>query len=46
MRLKKVVEAADAVAVLHNGDTVASAGYGGNGSPDQLFVSLDPRKAR
>ena len=43
MRLKKVVEAADAVAVLHNGDTVASAGYGGNGTPDQLYVSLEQR---
>src|SRR2546430_15611942 len=43
MRLKKVVEAADAVAALHNGDTVASAGYGGNGTPDQLYVSLEQR---
>ena len=31
MRLKKVVEAADAVAVIHNGDVVASVGYGGMG---------------
>src|SRR5262245_508331 len=40
MRLKKVVEAADAVAVIHAGDTVASTGYAGSGTPDQLFVSL------
>ncbi|MBA3504369.1 MAG: hypothetical protein H0T80_01140 [Betaproteobacteria bacterium] len=43
MRLKKIVEAADAVAVIHAGDTVASAGYGGNGTPDQLFFSLEQR---
>ena len=43
MRLKKVVEAADAVAVIHDGDTVASAGYGGNGTPEQLFVALEQR---
>ena len=43
MRLKKIVEAADAVAVVHAGDTVASAGYGGNGTPDQLFFSLEQR---
>ena len=41
MRLKKIVEAADAVAVIHAGDTVASAGYAGSGTPDQLFVSLE-----
>ena len=43
MRLKKIVEAADAVAVIHDGDVVASAGYGGNGTPDQLFVALEKR---
>jgi len=43
MRLKKIVEAADAAAVVHAGDTVASAGYGGNGTPDQLFLSLEQR---
>ena len=43
MRLKKIVEAADAVAVIHAGDTVASAGYAGSGTPDQLFVSLEQR---
>jgi acyl CoA:acetate/3-ketoacid CoA transferase len=43
MRLKKIVEPADAVAVVHGGDTVASAGYGGKGTPDQLFFSLEQR---
>lgn len=43
MRLKKIVEAEDAVAVIHDGDTVASSGYGGNGTPDQLFVALEKR---
>jgi len=43
MRLKKIVEAADAIAVIHSGDTVASAGYAGSGTPDQLFVALEQR---
>jgi propionate CoA-transferase len=43
MRLKKIVEAADAVAMIHDRDVVASAGYGGNGTPDQLFVALEKR---
>jgi propionate CoA-transferase len=45
VRLKKIVEAADAVAVIHSGDTVASSGYGGNGTPEQLFASLERRFA-
>ena len=43
MRLKKIVDAADAVAVIRDRDVVASAGYGGNGTPDQLFVALEKR---
>jgi hypothetical protein len=43
MRLKKIIEAADAVAVIHAGDTVASAGYAGSGTPDQLFHSIEQR---
>jgi propionate CoA-transferase len=43
MRLKKVVEPEDAVAVICDGDSVASSGYGGNGTPDQLFVALEKR---
>jgi propionate CoA-transferase len=43
MRLKKIIEVEDAVAVIHDGDAIASAGYGGNGTPDQLFVALEQR---
>jgi propionate CoA-transferase len=43
MRLKKIIEAADAVAVIHSGDTVASSGYAGSGTPDQLFFSIEQR---
>lgn len=43
MRLKKVIEVADAVAVIHSGDTVASSGYAGSGTPEQLFVALEQR---
>jgi propionate CoA-transferase len=43
MRLKKIIEAADAVAVIHAGDTVASSGYAGSGTPDQLFASIEQR---
>ena len=43
MRLKKIIEAADAVAVIHSGDTVASSGYAGSGTPDQLFLALEQR---
>lgn len=43
MRLKKVIEVADAVAIIRDGDIVASTGYGGNGTPDQLFVALEQR---
>jgi len=43
MRLKKVIDADDAVAVIRDGDVVASTGYGGNGTPDELFVALERR---
>jgi acyl CoA:acetate/3-ketoacid CoA transferase alpha subunit len=43
MRFKKVIEAEDAVAVIRDGDVIASTGYGGNGTPDQLFVALEKR---
>lgn len=43
MKLKKIIEASDAVAVIHDGDVITSAGYGGNGTPDQLFVALERR---
>ena len=43
MRLQKIIEAEDAVAVIHSGDTIASTGYAGSGTPEQLFVSLERR---
>ena len=43
MRLKKVIDVADAVAIVRDGDTLASSGYGGNGTPDELFVALEER---
>lgn len=46
MRLRKVIEAEDAVAVIRDGDVVASTGYGGNGTPDELFVALEQRFLR
>jgi propionate CoA-transferase len=46
MRLKKIIDADDAVAVIRDGDVVASTGYGGNGTPDQLFVALEERFLR
>jgi propionate CoA-transferase len=43
LRIKKVIDADDAVAVVRDGDVVASTGYGGNGTPEQLFVALEQR---
>jgi len=43
MALRKVIPAADAVALIQDGDVLASTGYGGNGTPDQLFVELEKR---
>jgi len=31
------------VALVRDGDTVATTGYGGNGTPDQLFIQLERR---
>jgi len=41
--LKKVIPVEDAIAILHDGDVLATTGYGGNGTPDQLFVALERR---
>ena len=46
MRLKKVIDVDDAIAIIRDGDIVASVGYGGNGTPDQLFVALEQRFLR
>jgi propionate CoA-transferase len=43
MSLKKVISAQDAIAIVHDDDVVATSGYGGNGTPDQLFVALEKR---
>src|SRR4029450_12494249 len=43
MLLGKVLSVADAVALVRDGDTVATTGYGGNGTPDQLVLQLERR---
>ena len=43
MALKKVISADDAVALIQNGDIVASSGYGGNGNPEALFNAIERR---
>jgi propionate CoA-transferase len=41
--LKKIIPVEDAVAVLHDGDVLATTGYGGHGIPEQLLVALERR---
>ncbi len=43
MALKKIISVADAVALIRDGDVLATTGYGGNGTPDQLLVALEER---
>lgn len=43
MALRKVISARDAVALIRDGDVLATTGYGGNGTPDQLMVALEER---
>jgi propionate CoA-transferase len=43
MSLKKVISAQDAIAIVQDEDVLATSGYGGNGTPDQLIVSLEKR---
>lgn len=43
MALKKVISADDAVALIRDGDVVASSGYGGNGNPEALFTAIERR---
>jgi propionate CoA-transferase len=43
MALKKVISAGDAVALVRDGDIVASSGYGGNGNPEALFAAIERR---
>jgi propionate CoA-transferase len=41
--LKKVIPVEDAVSVVHDGDVIATSGYGGHGMPEQLLVALEQR---
>ena len=41
--LKKVIPVEDAISVLHDGDVLATTGYGGHGIPEQLLVMLEKR---
>ena len=43
MSVRKIVTAAEAVALIQDGDVVASSGYGGNGTPEALFEALEQR---
>src|SRR5262249_13371412 len=43
MRYRKIIPVEDAVALIRDGDVVASSGYGGNGTPEALFVALERR---
>jgi propionate CoA-transferase len=43
MRYRKIIPLEDAVALIQDGDTVASSGYGGNGTPEALFAGLERR---
>jgi propionate CoA-transferase len=39
----KVVSAGEAVALIHDGATLANAGFVGNGTPDELLAALEQR---
>ena len=41
--LKKVIPVEDAISVLHDGDVLATTGYGGHGVPEQLLLTLEER---
>lgn len=43
MSVGKVISTEDAIALVRDGDVLATTGYGGNGTPDQLFVALERR---
>ena len=43
MAMRKVIDVADAIAIIRDGDIVASTGYGGNGTPEALFVGIKQR---
>ena len=39
----KIVSAEEAVAIIHDGDVLATTGYGGNGTPERLLIALEKR---
>ena len=39
----KIVDAAEAVAIIRSGDTVASSGFVGVGTPDEIIKALEQR---
>ena len=39
----KVVSAAEAIAIIRDGDTIAFSGFVGTGTPDELIVALEKR---
>ncbi len=39
----KLVSADEAIAIIHDGDVLATTGYGGNGTPEHLLVALEKR---
>ena len=39
----KIVSAADALAIVHDGDTIAFSGFVGTGTPDELIHELERR---
>jgi propionate CoA-transferase len=43
MRYRKIIPVEDAVALIRDGDVVASSGYGGNGTPEALLAALERR---
>ena len=43
MGYRKVISADEAVALIRDGDVVASSGYGGNGTPEALFKAIEAR---
>ena len=43
MAVRKIVSAEDAIALIRDGDMLAVTGYGGNGVPEQLLVTLEKR---
>src|SRR5260221_6380933 len=39
----KIVSATEAIAIIRDGDTVASSGFVGSGTPDELIAALEKR---